>query len=183
MGCGCNETTKECILRYTGETIDCLGITKDELMETAIQTLAENICALNEASLTPNCCETVVKYSVEALGLGVLSRYPIESTLPNTSYTVPVGGAGLYKVFYTAQTLHLKTTNCFATYSVYVNGVEYNSITRRTTRTDGNEIVPFTIYVSNISLNDGDVILIKGSALDETKAYPQNATYELTKIN
>lgn len=183
MGCGCNNTTKDCILRYTGATIDCLGIENNELMESVIQTLSDYVCAHQEALENPTCCETVVKYSVEELGLGILGESPTESILTNTSYTVPVGGAGTYKLSYIAQTFHIKTTGCFATYSIYINDVEYNILVRRTTQTDGNEVVPFTLYASNISLSDGDVISIKGSALDVIKAYPQNAIYELTKIS
>lgn len=177
MGCGCTETTKECILRYTGETIDCLGIEKNELIETAIQTLAENICLLNDNA---SCCQEVVLYSENALGAESITISPTLFTLPGTTYTVPTGGAGTYELSYVGQT-YIGNSGGMSIF-IYKNGAVYHPATTRTIAGAKDFVIPFNVFASNIVLAEGDEIKLITAANAET-IYPQNAVYKLTKIN
>jgi len=95
--CGCNKstcnsckTTKECILRYTGETIDCLGIEKNELMETVIQTLATYACEYQEAInlITPSRTVLATYFTSMPLELDITQAQGFPS-LSGASFTIP----------------------------------------------------------------------------------------------
>lgn len=175
----CQKCSSGCTLRYTGEDIECLGITKNDLIEDVIQTISEYICPLVEAE---PCCQEIVAYTIERLGATSLPTFPTISAITGTSYTVPAGAGGTYELVYTGETVFDATVGNYALYSVYINNVEYNIATARKTAIDGDGNIPFNILISNLTLAEGDVIDVRGTCFLQAASYAQNAIFKLTKL-
>lgn len=178
----CNDTpkpfpvTKPCA--YNGAPIDCIGINTGDTYEVAFQKLSEYVCNLD---LFPT-SNRLVYYSESALGANSGGTYPTYAVLQNTTYTIPNGGDGEYEITYSGNVVLPNATNELDL-SVYINNVEHSALSRKTVAGINPGTFPVSLFVSNISLVQGDVITIQCTSLDKATMYPENFVLKISKIS
>lgn len=185
MGC-CDETPCTPITpctstpcKYTGTNIDCVGILTGDTIELAFQKLSEYVCNLDLQNLN----NQVVFYSERALGEGTVALDPaLPTVISGATYTVPIGGDGDYEINYVGEATAAK--DIWLKLYIYVNGLAYNVETERKVLISATvDNVPFTVFASQIALVAGDIIQIRGVALDNAITYPRNVICKITKLN
>lgn len=124
---------------------------------------------------------TQVFYSEDDLGVGSIGTSPTRTTLPSTSYTIPVGGAGTYRVNYNVD-INLGDGASDVSYALYIDDVLYGTIERRAVSSD-IEIQCSTLNLSNIVLSEAQVITIKGESNNPAANYPIFGTFIIDKIS
>lgn len=122
-----------------------------------------------------------VFYSEQSLGPSSVGTSPTRTTIAGTSYTVPVSGQGEYRITYTVD-MNLGDGASDVSYAVFVNGSPYGTIERRAVTSD-IEIQNSSLVLSDVSLNDADVVDIRGESNDPTAHYPINGVCIIEKIS
>lgn len=122
---------------------------------------------------------TVLYTETELIAGNTLAIDPSYSVLPNTSYTVPTGGAGDYEVLYTGN-FNTSLAGFGIIMEVRVNG----TIVRSSAKTDlfgGKTKTSFSLFVSEITLSEGDTITVEASVPTEPTAL-ENLNYKIKKL-
>lgn len=122
-----------------------------------------------------------IYYEENALGPGSVGLAPNYTNTPGTSYTVPVGGAGTYRMTYTVDA-NLGDGASDIEYQLTVTGVSTPGPQRRLV-SPSIEIQNSSLVVSNIALNEGETIVIVGRSNDPANHYLLNGVFILDKIS
>lgn len=162
--------------KYVGADLACVGINTNDTIDVAFQKLAEYVCALN---LIPT-VNDLVHYSESALGAYTGGTSPTYSTLANSTYTIPTGSDGDYEINYVGQAVI--AAGASITFKVYKNGVAINAYTHRTITSAGAATIPFSLFLSNLTLVATDIITVKSTATNNATTYPVNCILKITKI-
>ena len=117
-------------------------------------------------------CEEVLS-SEERLGAGSVGTAPTYAVVTGTQYTVPVGGGGDYRILFTSEVL-FPVAGGSLSYSVYVNGLIYGTMTRSAIFSSAATI--------GTSLIATDVIEIRGASDDPANTYLSYGTCIIEKI-
>lgn len=161
--------------KYTGPTLNCVGITTNDTIDVAIEKLGEYLCTLE---IFPSKNE-LVHYSETALGSNTGGNTPTYVTLANTTYTVETDGD--YEINYVGEVrVSAEDTIIF---KVYKNGAEINPYTQRKIESEFYTYVPFNLFLSNLTLVAGDIITIRSMSTNNINTYPVNCVLKITKIS
>lgn len=163
--------------KYTGTALDCVGIETNDTIEVVFQKLAEYVCALELSPIT----NELVYYSETGLGSNTGGATPTYTTLANTTYTIPVGADGDYEINYVGE-VRVSAENTII-FKVYKNGAAIGPYTYRKIESEFYTYVPFTLFLSNLTLEAGDVITIRSMSSDKVSTYPVNCVLKITKIS
>ena len=124
-------------------------------------------------------CEEVLS-SEERLGAGSVGTAPTYAVVTGTQYTVPVGGGGDYRILFTSEVL-FPVAGGSLSYSVYVNGLIYGTMTRSAIFSSAATIGT-SLNISGITLIATDVIEIRGTSDDPANTYLSYGTCIIEKI-
>ena len=161
--------------KYTGPALDCAGIATNDTIDVAIEKLGEYLCALE---IFPSKNE-LVHYSETALGSATGGTTPTYVTLANTTYTVETDGD--YEINYVGEAVVANSGSI--TFKVYKNGSAIGTYTQRTVSSNSASILPFSLFISNLSLLEDDIITIRSTSTNNTTTYPVNCVLKITKIS
>jgi hypothetical protein len=127
-------------------------------------------------------CPENVFYTENALGLGSTGPLDAPVVIPSTTYTVPSGGAGKYRIMYTAQANLLDvpggTAELFVKLSV--NGTLHPIYRRSYVGID--PVIDGIALNYQVDLSDGDVIHFEGSCTEPEVQYLSMAVMIIDKL-
>lgn len=161
--------------KYTGPALDCAGIATNDTIDVAIEKLGEYLCALE---IFPSKNE-LVHYSETALGANTGGTTPLYTTLTNTTYSVETDGE--YEINYVGQAV--VAANGSISFKVYKNGEAINAYTERVVASTSAATIPFSLFISNLTLTDIDELTIRSMSTNKTTTYPVNCVLKITKIS
>lgn len=161
--------------KYTGPTLNCVGITTNDTIDVAIEKLGEYLCAL-EIFPSKN---DLVYYSETALGANTGGTTPTYATLTNTTCVINIDGD--YEINYVGQAVVYPNESI--TLKAYKNGAVISSFSGRTIASASAATIPFSLFISNLTLVANDVITIRSTSSDVTSTYPVNCVLKVTKIS
>lgn len=128
-------------------------------------------------------CPTNVFYSERVLGVDSVGTLEIPLIIDGTSYTVPTGGAGRYRIMYTAEAVAADLPFP-AQADIYVK-LAINNILQPIFR---HSQITESVAIDGIALNyevdllDGDTVELQGSATDPGIHYIQMAVMIIDKM-
>lgn len=127
-------------------------------------------------------CPTNVFYSENALGVGSTGPFDAPVIIPSTTYTVPVGGAGTYRIMYTAQSNIMDVPGGTAEIFVklLVNGSTYPIYRRSYVGID--PVIDGIALNYQVDLLDGDIVKFEGSATEPDVQYVSMAVLIIDKL-
>jgi hypothetical protein len=106
-----------------------------------------------------------------------------DGIIPGTSYTVPVGGAGDYRLLYTGHADFLTQVGTI-TLKIMIDGVDFNSDTRRVITMGGTgSMIPFNLFGTEIPLLANEQLSVYGSAVGAGSGLAiRNCVLEISKM-
>lgn len=127
-------------------------------------------------------CPTNVFYSENVLGEGSTGPLDAPVTIPSTTYTVPAGGAGKYRILYTAQAAAYDVPGGTADIIVKLKiNSTYHPIFR-TTRVSINEAIEGIALNYQVDLVPGDIVKLEGSATEPEVQWLEMGVIIIDKI-
>lgn len=115
-----------------------------------------------------------------------LSELPNVGLVPDTTFTVPVGGEGTYRFYFITDVVFSPGVDNGVSLRLFKNGLEINSGGRKEVlyENQGSSSHKFVLsnIQSNISLVEGDVVEWRAGAVDGINAFFQFATNIVDKI-
>lgn len=127
-------------------------------------------------------CPVNVYYSEDILGLGSTGPLDGPVIINGTTYTVPVGGAGEYRIMYTAQSNLLDVPGGTAELFVklIINGIPHSIYRRSYVGID--PVVDGIALNYQVTLNEGDIIAFTGAATEPEVQYVSMAVLIIDKL-
>lgn len=171
--CGCKDCKEITLLGG----LDGVGIAN--ITSTSFGTVTYTYTNGETVTLPCSCAQSQVKYQTERLGVNTSGTSPTYTVLTNMTYTVPTGGAGVYKLTFAADTQFVFTGvgSNQVTIQPFKNGVIIDPnatkrIATQCTSADGSTfILPALVLISNVTLAEGDVIDVRSTSTAPTAAY------------
>lgn len=207
--CGCAFEVDAACVRYTGPELPCVELNTGETLEQFLSKLNDKFCDIYPAvdgtdgqsayelwldlgnegteqdfidSLGGCVCPSNVFYSENILGVGSTGTPDSPVIIPSTTYTVPAGGAGKYRIMYTAEA-HMEDVPGgpgSLTVKLLINGTPH-PIFRSAYIADEPQIDGIALNYQ-VTLNAGDVIRFQGIATEPDVHYISMATMIIDKL-
>ena len=170
---------------------DCKGITLLSgndgvgIVSITYNTVVQNITVLytnGDTYTSPSIGPLNVFYAQNVLGEGSTGPLDAPVTIPSTTYTVPAGGGGKYRILYTAQAAAYDVPGGTADIIVKLKiNATYHPIFR-TTRVSINEAIEGIALNYQVDLVPGDIIKLEGSATEPEVQWLEMGVIIIDKI-
>lgn len=157
-----------------------VSITYNEVTHT-ITVLYTDGTSYTSPSVGCDCPENVF-YSERALGVGSTGTFDVPVIIDGTTYTVPTGGAGTYRIMYTAQANLLDVPGGTAELFVklLVNGSTWPIYRRSYVGID--PVIDGIALNYQVDLQEGDVVQFEGTATEPEVQYVSMAVMIIDKM-
>jgi len=177
--CNCKDC-KGITLLSGNDGVGIVSITYNEVNNTIIVLYTDGT---SYTSPSIGCeCPSNVFYSERTLGEGSTGTLASPVVIDGTTYTVPTGGAGKYRILYTAQAAAYDVPGGTADIIVKLRiNSTYHPIFR-TTRVSINEAIEGIALNYQVDLVPGDVIRLEGSATEPEVQWLEMGVIIIDKI-
>jgi hypothetical protein len=208
--CGCAVELDVACVRYSGPQLSCIELNTGETLEQFLSKFNDKFCNISSGedgvdgdsayqiwlnlgnvgteqdfidSLGGGCvCPTNVFYTENVLGVGSTGTVASPVIIPSTTYTVPAGGAGKYRIMYTAEA-HMDDAPGgpgSLTVKLLINNVPHPIF--RSAYIDSAPLIDGIALNYQVTLSVGDTIRFQGVATEPEVHYISMATMIIDKL-